>query len=212
MKIDILTAMSLNGIISPHRGTSSLELINKLNVPKEVLELQYNLRKEYDAIMLGTGAVLIDNPTLNSHNLEEAIRITIDPFERIPKNYHFLDGSIRTIIGVSNQTSGKYLSFLENNNIEYIIAGEKRVESPLFYDKLTKEKNISSILVEGGGNFNYNLLKENLIDNLQVIVMPVLLDSSSVNLFDSNKNIFNKMCLEDIKKIDDYLFIKYKIK
>jgi len=211
MKVNILTACSINGIITAKRGESSLSLIKKLNVPQEILDLQYQIRREYDAIMVGIGTVLIDDPKLNSHLQEkgDTTRITLDPFAKIPIDYHFLDGSENTIIGVNKSTNPQYLELLQSRDIKYIQTESDRVNLSDFLEEL-ELLGINKILVEGGGGLNGALLNNNLVNKVSLIVMPISLDPSSVKVFEK-VNTNQQLELDSFQQIGRYIFLEYHV-
>ena len=214
MSIHILTAASVNGMITPRRGECSLGLLRSLSVPRSVLEVQYALRRRHDAVLLGTDAVLVDDPSLTSHAVPgfECVRITLDPAGRIPRHYRFFDGSARTLVGVSAATPVGSLEFFAERGIEAISCGEERVDLPGFFAALAV-RGLRDVLVEGGGRLNRVLLDQGLVDEVNVLVMPVVLDSSSVNLFEGGDGELRKLRLASCERIGDseLVWLRYTV-
>ena len=67
---DLLTAVSVNGIIAPAPGGVSTALVAALATPPAVMERLYALRRLYDAVAVGPRTVAIDDPTLTSHRCQ----------------------------------------------------------------------------------------------------------------------------------------------
>ena len=102
-KIVINCAMSADGKIAlPDR--SQIRLSNK-----EDMERVNKLRKESDAILVGIGTVIEDNPRLiikNNKNLStNPVRVVLDTNGRTPINSNVLDDKSRTIIACLLYTS-----------------------------------------------------------------------------------------------------------
>lgn len=211
MKINIFSASSLNGILTPKKGKSSTEIIKDYNVPRELLELQYELRRNHNAVMIGTSTVLIDNPRLNSHldDSLRSVRISFDPYERIPKDYNFLDGTETTCIGICKCTSQEYKQYLKEKEIVVIEAGEERINLPEFFSKLEKI-GIKSVLVEGGGKLNSEVVKTNLVSEVHSIIMPFVFGTEAPNFFNS-KYLFKKLKLFESSGVGDYIYCRYGI-
>ena len=212
MRIDILTGISLNGFIA-EKNESSLNLIDEFNETEKILEYQFKIRNNYDAIMVGTNTVLIDNPRLNSHknvlSKRDLHRITIDSNGKIPFSFNFLDGTEKTFIGVSQKTPKKYISYLQSKNIKYHISNSDPIDLNSFF-KYLNNQNINSILVEGGGTLISSLLKGNMINNLTAIQMPIVLNSNSVNFtqsFQGRKNL--KLIKTSV--VGEFVVIEYKV-
>lgn len=214
MSVTVLTAASLNGIITPRRGECSLGLLRTLAVPRDVLEVQYALRRRHHAVLLGTEAVLVDDPSLTSHGTPgfDCVRITLDPAGRIPLHYRVFDGSARTLVGVSAATPGDYLELLAGRGVEAVSCGEERVDLPGFFAALAA-RGIRDVLVEGGGRLNRTLLDQGLVDEVNVIVMPVVLDSASVNLFEGGEGALRRLRLASCERVGEteYVWLRYKV-
>lgn len=231
MAVEILTATAVNGIITPARGISSLGLIERLAVPREVLDRQAELRRRNDAVVVGSGTVLVDDPALTSHvgPGQPAVRATLDPRGRIPAGARFLDGAARTLIGVTGSTPRSYLDLLAARGVEAVPCGspgsgpgierreqweegeqgEQRADLGLFVAGLAA-RGLSRLLVEGGGRLNRGLLAEGLVDRLHLLVFPAVLDATSVNLFDGPGELA-RLHLEGCERLGGYLHLTYLV-
>jgi riboflavin-specific deaminase-like protein len=205
MTLSISTAASLNGVITPARGESSRGLISVLGVPPEVLEWQLEIRRRHDAVLVGTRTVLVDDPSLTSHG-RPAVRATVDPSGRIPRSSRFFDGSARTLVGVSGTTPREYLDFLAERSVETIAAGEDRIDLRRFLAALA-ERGLANVVAEGGGTLNRALLDAGLVDRLHLVLIPIVLDAGSVNLFEGPG--FTRFRLESSERLGDYLLLSY---
>ena len=124
-----------------------------------------SLRRTYDAILVGVGTIVSDDPhlTVKGRTYEEnQIRIVIDPKCRIPLDALVLDDRARTVIAVED---GKGKD----------IPGATIVEcgSPFDLDTLMEklsQMGIGSILVEGGGETIASFFRNGLVDRYTVFV------------------------------------------
>lgn len=209
MTCSILTASSLNGVITPARGTNAETLIPLLGVPREVLEWKWEVRRRHDAVFVGTRTVLVDDPGLTSHARPDrpAVRVTVDPAGRIPRSARFFDGSARTLVGVSETTPGEYLELLAARGVETVPAGEDRIDLRRFLAALA-ERDLADVVAEGGGTLNRALLEAGLVDRLYLILIPVVLDAGSVNLFEGPG--FARFRLLSCEQAGDYLMLSYR--
>ena len=210
MSVSILTAASLNGIITPARGTRGESLARYLEVPPEVWRWRTEVRRRHDAVFVGTNTVRVDDPALLSHVPPggRGVRATIDPVGKISKASRFFDGSARTIVGISETTPRKYREFLAERGVEAVVAGESRVDLRRFLDAL-KERGIAEVVVEGGGTLNRALLSAGLVDRLYLMVIPAVLDAGSVNLFEGGGEI-SRFRLEEVERVGDFLMLRYR--
>lgn len=219
MRLDLLTALSVNGLITGGRGRHSHDLIDLLHTPREVMERKYEIRRRYDAGLVGTGTVLADDPTLASHVAPGArggARITLDPRGRIPRKARFFDGSVRTLVGVGAETPRDFVDFLLERGVEPVLAPPAtkttesgRIDLPSFLAAL-EERGIASIYCEGGGTLSRGLLEAGLISRLILLVIPVVLEAGSVNLFEES-GAPARLRLEGCDRQGEYVWLEYAV-
>ncbi|MCH4228874.1 MAG: dihydrofolate reductase family protein [Bacilli bacterium] len=74
---------------------------------------------------------------------------------------------------VTKEASPSYLLYLRKIGIPYIIAGDKDLDIPLFLKKLHEEFGVERFALCGGGNINGSFFKENLVDEISIVIAPV---------------------------------------
>lgn len=214
MSVTISTAVSLNGFMTPARGAPGKSLIPLLDLPPGVLEWKREARRRHDVVLVGTRTVLVDDPTLASHALpgRPAVRATLDAAGKIPRQARFFDGSARTLVGVVEGTPREYLDFLAGRGVEAIctegVTGEARVDLRRFLAGLAA-RGLPEVLAEGGGTLNRALLAAGLVDRLQLIVFPAVLDAGAVNLFEGGGGLA-RFRLEGVERSGDFLLTRYE--
>jgi len=211
MQLDILTAVSMNGFITEAPGLSGDALAPLLDTPRSVWERKYEIRRRYQAGMVGTDTVRVDDPSLTSHAVPgfEPIRITLDAHGRIPRECRFFDGAVRTLVGVCAGTPRAYLDFLAGRGIEAVPAGEERIDLAAFLAALAG-RGIASIFCEGGGRLNRALLTAGLVGRIWIVVLPAVLSGGSVNLFDG-PGTPARLRLESCERDGDYVWMEYSV-
>lgn len=130
---------------------------------EETRMLNYQWRSEEDAVLVGSGTVIIDNPQLNIRDMpgRNPTRIILDRSGKLNDNLHIFDGSSRTII-VTSDLNKKY------KNAEVInVNADSFIEETL---KALYEKQIQSVIVEGGKNILDLFIKKNLWDEARIFV------------------------------------------
>jgi len=210
MTLTISTSVSLNGMITPARGATGESVIPFLDVPPGVIEWKREARRRHGVVLVGTGTVLVDDPTLASHATpgHPAVRATLDAAGKIPRRACFFDGTARTLVGVTAETPRESLDFLAERGVETVFAGEERVDLRRFLAGLA-EKGLPDVLVEGGGTLNRALLAAGLVDRLWLIVFPAVLDAGSVNLFEGSGD-WARFRLEGVERVGDFLRARYE--
>ena len=133
----------------------------------------HHLRDINDAILVGVGTVLKDNPSLTTRLVEgkNPARVIVDSNARTPLNSTVVtDKSARTIIAVTENAPSEKISALKNLGVEIIFAGDgERVDLRALMSELAARE-ISSVLVEGGGTIHFSMLKEKLADKILAFV------------------------------------------
>jgi riboflavin biosynthesis pyrimidine reductase len=209
MRVDILTASSINGIITPGRGRCSHDLVPVLNPPRELWEAKYEIRRRSDAVLVGSGTVLSNDPTMSSHAAPGygVIRATIDSGGRIPPGFRFFDGSVRTLVGVTGTTPDSYRKLLEERGVGAVPCGSDRPELGLFLAGL-EERGIRSVVCEGGGILNRALLDQGFVGRIHLLLLEVILDAGSVNLFEG-PGLPVPLRLEGMERIGESVLLTY---
>jgi 2,5-diamino-6-(ribosylamino)-4(3H)-pyrimidinone 5'-phosphate reductase len=203
-------AISIDGKIATRTGNS------KLSSTEDFLRL-HKLRSKVDGIIVGKNTVMKDNPSLTVRHTKgkNPIRIILDSKGSITAKSKILQTSnkIPTIIAVSKAISKSNLQKLNKVPVEIITVGKNSVNIKSLLEKLS-EKNIKSILVEGGGTVNWEFIKQNLFDELIVTVSPYLIGgNNAVSLvqgvgFDKISKSPN-LRLKSVKRLKNHLVLNY---
>ncbi len=131
-------------------------------------QLVHQWRSQEQAILVGTSTVLEDNPKLTTRNWEgnQPVRVILDNGLRIPKEFHVLDKSVKTIVLTGTQEKSKYLDGIDYEVIDF--------SKPLAYQicEVLHKHSIISLLVEGGSQTLQTFIEENLWDEARVFKGP----------------------------------------
>lgn len=109
---------------------------------------------------------------------------------------------------LSENVDGRYLSYLQTLNIPYIFAGKTKIDVSLALYKLKTLFGAHILLLEGGSIINESFLKADAIDELSLVVAPLVADSDSKPLFyDSTISNFT---LNNVDVKNGVLILNYK--
>ena len=132
-----------------------------------------NLRKRYDAILVGVGTVIADDPHLTIKNAsyeENPVRIVLDSHGRIPPEARVLDDRAPTIIVTNNECTKDW-----GSNVTVIRGGSGRINLTDVLHILAKDLGIENMIVEGGGEVIASFFREKLVDRYSVFVGGLLI-------------------------------------
>jgi hypothetical protein len=108
---------------------------------------------------------------------------------------------------LSQDVDERYLGYLDEMKISYIFAGKDSIDVSLALNKIKELLNCKTLLLEGGSIINGAFERANAIDELSIVVAPVIADSDSKPLF-TDANILNFQ-LTDSKNENGILVLRY---
>lgn len=174
--VGVKVAMSLDGKIATTKGESHWITGEKAR------QFVHRLRDQSDVIMVGIETVLKDDPRLTTRvdggGGKDPVRVVVDSTARLPLDARVVESSssARTILAVTEQAPPVKCQALEKKGVEVLVlpSREDRVDLKALMQKLA-ERELSAVLVEGGGTINYSLLDCGLIDKLFVFIAPLII-------------------------------------
>ena len=182
-------AMTLDGKIATRTGSSEIS-------GPEDLERVHEIIKEVDAIMVGIGTVLADDPRLTVHKInarkeDNPIRVVVDNKARTPIDFRILNDDAETVIAVS--------SICDENNPDCdmeAVARAKEIskKADVFYSskesvdlvefmEYLSSKGIETLMLEGGSTLNFSMIRENLIDEVKICIAPMIVGGKDSKTF-----------------------------
>lgn len=179
--VAIKTGMSLDGKIATASG-ESMWITNESS--RGYVQI---LRGTYDAIMVGVNTVVQDNPRLTCRlpGGRQPLRIIIDSMARTPMNAKLFQIEAaghrpQTLICVSAKAPDDRVRALREAGAEILVCPDSGFSVDTHID-LTKlmpvlgKREITSILLEGGGTINAAALDAGIVDKVYVFVAPKII-------------------------------------
>ena len=139
------------------------------------------IRSNYDAILIGTNTLMMDNPFLLDESKKgyNVNRIIIDSELKIPFSSNIIktaDKAPVLIVATEKASETKFNKLCSINGVEIIRIRSKKGRVPLrsLFRKLAK-RGLINILIEGGGEIAGSVLGEQLLDEVMFFIAPKLL-------------------------------------
>jgi len=208
------TAMSLDGKIATRTGDS------RWITGKLARNHVHKIRNQVDAILVGTETVLKDDPRLTCRlktgSVKHPVRIILDRRNRIPLTAKvFKNSRSQKVVYVTGpDISSRRLKTLVDRKVE--IFNGKLLKNGFNIKHLLKElanRDMNSILIEGGSELNASVVKAGVVDRVVAFISPILIGGAKAPGFLGGQGVVKvngAMNLKDIKvtKIGEDLMVE----
>ncbi|MDD1769032.1 MAG: 2,5-diamino-6-(ribosylamino)-4(3H)-pyrimidinone 5'-phosphate reductase, partial [Methanomassiliicoccales archaeon] len=141
----------------------------------EDLERVQSLRASSDAILVGVGTILADDPHLTAKGApagKTPLRIVLDSNGRTPDEAKVLDGTAPTLIATADGSSKTW------SGAEVLRCGSGRVDLGILLAELHR-RGVRTLLVEGGGEVVWSFFSGGFVDRYCVFVGNILVGGST---------------------------------
>jgi 5-amino-6-(5-phosphoribosylamino)uracil reductase/diaminohydroxyphosphoribosylaminopyrimidine deaminase/5-amino-6-(5-phosphoribosylamino)uracil reductase len=172
-RVTLHYAQTLDGRIATRTGQSQWISCN------QTLQLAHRLRADHDAVLIGVGTVLADNPRLTVRLVSGAspLRVVADSTLRLPLDAQVLtDGASRTLVATTSRAPRERLEDVQGRGAEVLVLGQDPHGRVDLCDLLLRlaHLGVSSLLIEGGSRLITSALQERLVNRLVLCIAPKL--------------------------------------
>ena len=167
-------AVSLDGRIATSSGDS------KWITGEAARKTAHRLRASHDAILVGAGTILADDPSLTVRGVRGGSprRLILDGRLRISPSARAVPGAL-----VFTTESSGHEPFVARGAEVVTLPGQGRIEMGALLEAIGRHR-LTSVLVEGGGQVHGALLRAGLVDEVHVFVAPIFIGGDGVPLLD----------------------------
>ena len=110
---------------------------------------------------------------------------------------------------LTEKASKPFIAYLKSVGISYIFAGKEEIDLNLALKKLKKNLSIKKLDVCGGSGINGSFYNENLYDQLDIIMSPIVGEKEGLPLFAGAKE-FRLYQLEGVRQLEHgAVYLKY---
>jgi len=163
----IFSTATLDGKIADPSGYSRLSC-------EEDFRLQHEMRASVDAVMVGSGTVLADNPRLTVRLARgvSPLRVVVDGRLRTPPTSRVYEVPGKSVLITTLDHPLEMLRPYIKRGVRVLGAGRGRVDLRRALEELGETMGVRRVMVEGGGRLNCALISRGLVDEVRITIAP----------------------------------------
>lgn len=216
MHVLVNAAMSVDGKLATHRR-------EQLRISGDADFARVDRRRaESDAVVVGVGTVLADDPSLVRFDHERRseieatgvpARIVADSQGRTPLDAALFEGDAPTYLLTSEATAPERRDAYRDAGAHVVVAGTDRVDLTDAFGALERE-GIERLLVEGGGELIFSCFDAALVDELSVYIGSLVIGGRDAPTLADGEGFlgeFPQLTLIDVAQLDDGVVLRWRV-
>jgi 2,5-diamino-6-(ribosylamino)-4(3H)-pyrimidinone 5'-phosphate reductase len=216
----------INAAMSADGKISTVERLQTRISGREDRDRVDALKAGSDAIMVGIGTVLADNPSLTvkskkrredrkrAERDENPIRIVVDSSARTPIDAEILNKGIgKRIIAVSKRALIADVDRL-SEKAEIIVCGREEVDLKELLDSLW-QRGVKRLMVEGGATLNWSLVSQGLVDEIYIYIGNIIIGGEDAPTLVDGRGFVTDMAkleLLSAEKMDEGILLQWRVR
>ena len=197
-------------------GRKQYELVHESYEPdgwlcgRVTMQLHFStaVRDEADVAREYRGAPREDFVAPGEH---ESYAFALDPSGRLIWESNEIDGD-HVVAILADRVSDDYLETLRARGVSYLLAGSPDVDLALALDRIGERFGVRTLMLEGGGGINGSMLRAGLIDEVSVLVAPIVDGRvGTATVFDVGEDASPRaLALQSVeRRAKDVLWLRY---
>lgn len=170
----------------------------------------HQLRAKVDAILVGIGTVLADDPHLTARTTpppsRQPLRVILDSKGQTPPNAQVLDAAAKTVIFTGKGQGRRW------PNAETVELNEGRIDLRLALRELQARK-VETLLVEGGATIIGAFLRSGLVNEMTTFIAPMVVGGGAPSLVEgpgaTDKEHVLKLKVAEVAPLGAGVLIRY---
>ncbi len=146
--------------------------------------------------------------------------VSVDPSGKVgwtSGTVNYLDRPQAHVVEVlTGRASDGYASYLRQHGVSYIFAGDDELDCVLAVQKLKSLFGVQRLALSGGGIVNGSFLNAGLVDELSIVIAPIVDDATNTNtIFERSPALPSQLpvefSLDSVEQLDDgHLWLRYR--
>lgn len=214
----MISEITADGKLTLGKGVSSKLLMKYMSPEAEVM--LHETRAAYDAIMVGSNTIRIDNSNLTVRLVEgkSPLRVIPNASADLPLDSNVFNvKNAPTVLAVTKKAPESRLEEFRKAGVSVVTAGEEHIDFPLLMNILCEQFGITSLIIEGGPTLNWFMLHDKLVDEIRLIHMPFIVGGADTPSLVGgarlgSENDMIKLDLKSTKMVGSNLVTEYDVK
>ena len=216
----LIMAVSLDGKISTRDGAGP-----RFTSEADGIRLR-EVRSHADAILVGAGTIIADDPTFTEHGkykdlrLQQGlapnpIKVVVSGSGSVPETARMFqpNGASALVFTTERIPPNRLASLQEVAEVHCV--GETTVNFRRVVEILGKEYQVKQLLIEGGGQVNFDVFRAGLIDEVYLTLCPKIIGGRDVTTSVEGDG-FNFLDIVDVELLDQRavgseMFLHYRV-
>lgn len=186
------------------------------------------IRAECDAIVVGAGTLRADDPPMGVRDpamrayrrslgkSSPLVNVVVTASADLDPSASFFDPEREERVIVATVTDAPDDSVTRLERVATVWrSGERRVDVVALADRLGREFGVDRLLLEGGGELNWEFVDAGLLDEVHVTIAPALLGGREAPTWLEGSglpmDVQVRLTLEDVVREGDELFCRYRV-
>lgn len=143
----------------------------------------------------------------------ESYAVAVDPRGKLQWESGDVDGD-HLVALLTERVSDEYLATLRERGVSYLLAGRDELDLSLALRKLGTRLGLRTLMLEGGGGINGSMLRAGLVDEVSLLVAPVVDGrKGTAALFEiAGDATPHRLMLESVeRRAGDMLWLRYRL-
>ena len=214
----MISEITADGKLTLGKGVSSKVLMKYMSHEAEVM--LHQTRAEYDAIMVGSNTIKIDNSNLTVRLAEGKSPLRVIPnasADLSPDSNVFNVQNAPTVLAVTKKAPEERLKLFREKGVSVVFVGEETIDFPRLMDILVREFGVKSLIIEGGPTLNWFMLHHRLVDEIRLIHMPFIVGGEDTPSLVGGKRLGSendmiKLDLKGTRMAGENLITEYSVR
>ncbi len=174
LRIIMVSQVSIDGKLTIKKGISSKQMLTLLT--EDDYKFTHYIRNEVDGIIVGMNTIRTDNPSLTCrYGFEKhPIRVVTSKLMDFSRESLVLIDDNTTIFLTTEQGAKNAKDIIKNPKKTVVSCGEEKIDFLYAINCLENKYNIHSLMLEGGGELNWEFIKNDLVDEILVMQLPIV--------------------------------------